>query len=472
MPRVNEFFRRFASQPQAITETHGAFDTLDTPTSVSNAPREAITLRPSPDEDPDFIRLEAENEQLRQRIEQLKDESSCSKDLLNQCVISTESELTHLRTEVASLRTNNRTLTNRCEELEQKSQLAQSVLTQHDATTKLELELASKERDKLRLRCDDLTEQSQVNQSIAHDCAAKLRSSDIKIETLQFLNENLRKENTASQPTRAQITNYHTTIQHLQNQLRLSQEHALRLRAWGCADACPAEQESLTLSRRVETLESENRALRNGLAEHKARARREMGALAEECNALTEQLRVAETDARCYLKASRVSDKLFRMLKAEYDHAIDEALLERVANTELEKHVLVLSSTITTTAAAGEVSTHSVTGTASSESPLPTSSSSSSALQAQIHILTIRLAKATASSTEREKLLDKFKEQQKQLMHSVKQDRLERKELQDKIEALYRENRRDRERFEERLRRRDGIGELEGVGSGGGGGEG
>ncbi|KAH7075692.1 hypothetical protein BKA63DRAFT_553141 [Paraphoma chrysanthemicola] len=478
MSGVNKFFRRFAVQPHAVTEADNASYASDTPTLFIIAPREAITLTSSPDEDSNFIRLEAENKQLRQHIEQLKEESSCSKDLLNQCVTSTESELTRLRAEVASLHTNNDALTNRCEELEHKSHLAQSVLTQHEATTKLELELVTKERDKFRLRCEELTEQSQFNQSIAHDCAAKLRSRDVRIETLQFLNENLRRETIESKPARAQVKAHQTTLQHLRNEVRLSQEHNLRLRAWGCADACPAEQESLTLSRRVETLELDNLALRNGLAEHKARARREMGALTEECNALTEQVRVAETDARCYLKASRVSDELFRMLKAEYDYKVDEVLLERRANEELEKEVLVLSTTTTTAAADGAGKYTMITPT--SESSFPTISSPSSThfpapqptepslstttLQAQIHILTTQLAKATASSTEREKLLDKFKEQQKQLMHSVRQDRQERKELQAKTEALYKENKRNKERFEERLRGRDGrIGELEGL---------
>jgi hypothetical protein len=397
-------------------------------------------LKPELDEDPDFIRLEADNEQLRKRIKELEAESSYNKNLLQKCVVSIEPESDRLRAEVKTLRTANDSLTDRCEELEEKSQLAQSILQQHDATTKLESEALTKERDTLVLRCQELTQQSQFNQSMLHDCTAKLVSKNRELELVRLSKDLYRASSIDSAPALADIAALKNTIRILETNLRRSEEHSSRLRAWGCASPCAAAEESQTLSRRVERLEAQNQSLQDRLAEQNGAARKAVSELAEECNALTEQLRTAETDAQCYLKGMRVGDNLFRILKAEYDNALAQVDLERTASAHLEKQILAAQKTCGAEPSVQECS----------------------ALQAQIDALSTQLAKATATATQRETLLETFRQQQAVLVQSVKQDRSEREELKQRIEELHRENEKDRVRVEEKLKGRDRqIEELE-----------
>jgi hypothetical protein len=428
------FFSRFAKPSKA------ASDARDTTTSSFIASRAAISLKPELDEDPDFIRLEADNEQLRKRIKELEAESSYNKDLLQKCVVSTEPEIDCLRAEVNTLRTANDTLTDRCEELEEKSQLAQSILQQHDATTKLESEALTKERDTLLLRCQELTQQSQLNQSMLHDCTAKLASQDRELERVRLSKGLYRASSIDSAPALAEIASLKNTIRILETNLRRSEEHSSRLRAWGCASPCAAEEERQTLSRRVERLEAQNQSLQDRLAEQTSVARKAVSELAEECNTLTEQLRTAETDAQCYLKGMRVGENLFRTLKAEYDNALAQVDLERTANAHLEGQILAAQKTCGAEPAGQECS----------------------ALQSQIDVLTTQLAKAVAAATQRETLLETFRQQQAVLVQSVKQDRSERGQLERRIEELHGENKKDRMRFEGKLKGRDRrIAELE-----------
>jgi soluble cytochrome b562 len=136
----------------------------------------------------------------------------------------------------------------------------------------------------------------------------------------------------------------------------------------------------------------------------------------------------------------RVGENLFRTLKAEYDNALAQVDLERTANAHLERQILAAQKTCGAEPAGQECS----------------------ALQSQIDVLTTQLAKAVAAATQRETLLETFRQQQAVLVQSVKQDRSERRELERRIEELHRENKRDRVRFEGKLKGRDRrIAELE-----------
>jgi chromosome segregation ATPase len=76
-------------------------------------------------------------------------------------------------------------------------------------------------------------------------------------------------------------------------------------------------------------------------------------------------------------------------------------------------------------------------------------------LERESNVLATQLAKAQAGAGQCEKLVGKFKEQQKQLVTSVRRDGEEWKALQERIRSLHAENSEDRKSFEEKLKRRD-----------------
>ena len=443
IPRIGIFSRftkqaRNASVDPCVSPFTAAKSVLpfpqytETVSCISSATRTADTVTPATtaaaasisSDEVDVAKLKAENDQLRKRCDELTVQSKLNQDMLQECISSSKIDIDNVKVDNDKLRS-------RYDELAMQSKLNQDMLEQCVTSSKTDFDNLSNENEKLAGRCEELTVQSQLKQSVIQHFTDDLVAKDTEIKNLGEQVKELQSITPDLNPQNIENKTLQATIQHLQLSLLDQEENYRRLQAMGCGRLPPSNEADLL--RRIETLEFDNSLLQERIDKHKSDTKALVLDYADELNDLSEQLRIAETDAQCYSKQVTLQENTFRTLHAEYDTLVEELNFERTANRDLEKQIL----------------------SAHSKDKSSGSGQEPRGLELQNDVLATKLAKAQASATEREKLLDKFKTQQQQLIASIAQDREDQARQTQRIATLYSENQNDRKRFEGKLRSRD-----------------
>ncbi|OAK98114.1 hypothetical protein IQ06DRAFT_349833 [Phaeosphaeriaceae sp. SRC1lsM3a] len=367
-------------------------------------------------------KLKAELKKVRQRCEEFKHQSELNQDIMQECVTASKKDVDHLSTENEKLKKRYEHLltTSEADKDALRQQLASATATAHALTA------ANKD---LKIRCEELTTQSQVDKDMLHITSTELASKTSEVKSLQSSLEHFSSRKSSDVASKdAEIFAHKQTISELQTSLTDLEDKYMRLTAMGCVS--PSSFIDIDLTRRIEMLECDNSVLQEKLDERIADTKARMLDYADELNDLSDQLRIAETDAASYSSQLKMRDSQFKTLKAEYDVVVSELDTSRRTSRQFTSQLL-------------------------SHSHAPDRDSVEGLLAAQ-------LASAHAAAIEREGLVDKFKEQHEVLARAVRREQGEKEELVKRVEEAYAENKEDRKKFEEVLRRRDGrIGELE-----------
>ncbi|KAH7398995.1 hypothetical protein DE146DRAFT_755982 [Phaeosphaeria sp. MPI-PUGE-AT-0046c] len=362
--------------------------------------------------------LRIELKKMRQRCEEFKFQSELNQDITHKCVTASKEDVDRLSTENVRLK-------ERYDHLLSTSMADNNALQQQLTCATANAHALIAANKDLKIRCEELTTQSQADRTMLHLISTDLASKTTKVNSLQASLQRFELE--CCEPSDAtakdaELTAHKKTISTLHTSLTDLQKRYMRLTAMGCVPVSLSND--IDLNRRIETLEHDNSVLQEKLDQRLEDTKARMLEYADELNDLSDQLRIAETDAASYLLQLEMRNSQFCTLKAEYDVAVGELDGERKASRRFTKEVLAHSH--------------------------------------PDDVLAAQLASAHATALERDRLVEKFREQHEVLARAVRRKQEEKEELVRKVEEAYRENRGDRKKFERMLRARDGrIGELE-----------
>jgi predicted RNase H-like nuclease (RuvC/YqgF family) len=289
-----------------------------------------------------------------------------------------------------------------------------------------ELPKLKEENAQLRIRCEELTAQSQLNQDILHHCTYDLSTKDAELQDLQKTVSQLQTKCISTAGKDAEIMILRSTVEQLQTALEDQQANHIRLQAM-CYPPTKSTHENELLDQ-VEKLSSENAMLHDKLDRRAADTKTRIAEYADELNELSDQLRLAEESTRSYSHKFMMSENICKVLQAERDHTVALLNSQSTANKDLRSRDFRRSQ-------------H--TG------------SEVQALRLQNDVLTTQFAQAQSSAIEDWKLIATFKEQHKQLMTTIEQERKDRTTQVDKVHDMYAENTKDRKKFEQKLKAKD-----------------
>lgn len=111
----------------------------------------------------------------------------------------------------------------------------------------------------------------------------------------------------------------------------------LRLQAMGCAPVDGGQE--LDFLGRIETLEVDNKKLKDDLAVQKSSMKNRVKEYADEANDLSALLRHAEHSAHKYLQQLRLSESTCQSLRSKPAHTAAELHIEREANKQIHSAV-------------------------------------------------------------------------------------------------------------------------------------